>query len=152
MVNSPDWKRTSPIAVLFFLVHAISKLSINALPAIAVGFAAFASATGGRKTLIVSGIMGFAGLAIVASVLSWLRFRYCIDGDRVLVRSGILQREELSVKFDRIQNVNIREPLYMRPFGLALLNIDTAGSGEKEIILGGIPKPLALDQIGRAHV
>ena len=85
MVTSTDWKRTSPIAVLFFLVNAISKLSINALPAIAVGFAAFASATGGRKTLIVTGLMVFAGLAIVASVLSWLRFRYRIDGERMQV-------------------------------------------------------------------
>lgn len=32
----------------------------------------------------------------------------------------------------------------MRPFGLALLSIDTAGSGQKEIVLGGIRKNVAL--------
>jgi putative membrane protein len=32
----------------------------------------------------------------------------------------------------------------MRPFGLALLSIDTAGSGKKEIVLGGIRKSVAL--------
>ena len=34
---------------------------------------------------------------------------------------------ELEVEIDRIQNIHIREPFYMRPLGLAVLAIDTAG-------------------------
>ncbi|MGK2927530.1 MAG: PH domain-containing protein [Lysobacterales bacterium] len=138
-----NWERTSPVAVVFFLFNSARQIGVNALAAVAVVFAAFASASNGRKVLILSGLLAFAGIAVLSSVLQWLRFRFCITHDRVLVRSGVFNREELSVEFGRIQNVNIREPFYMRPFGLALLSIDTAGSRKKEIILGGIPKALA---------
>lgn len=139
-----EWHRTSPVAVVFFLFRAARQLATNGLPAVAVIVAAFASGGAGRKALIASGLLFFVLISIISSALSWLRFRFCITGDRVLVRSGVLHREELSVEFGRIQNVNIREPFYMRPFSLAVLGIDTAGSSQKEIVLGGIKKDLAI--------
>jgi putative membrane protein len=93
---------------------------------------------------MVSGLLIFLLIGIVFSVLSWLRFRFRIVSDRVLVRSGVFHREELSIEFGRVQNVSIREPFYMRPFGLAVLGIDTAGSTQKEIVLGGIKMDLAI--------
>ena len=93
----------------------------------------------GLTALGVASLIGFS--------LRWLRFRFCIVDDKVLVRSGVFHREEISVEFGRIQNISIREPFYMRPFGLALLSIDTAGSGQKEIVLGGIKKSTAIAEI-----
>ena len=95
--------------------------------------------------MMISALVAIVVFGVVAAVLNWLRFRFRVSGDQVLVRSGVFKREELSVEFDRIQNVSIREPFYMRPFGLALLSIDTAGSGKKETTLSGIPKKLASD-------
>jgi len=140
-----QWHRTSPIGVVFFLFNAARQFIVNGIPAIVVITAAYASGGPGRKTLMLSGLMVFVAFSVFWSFLSWLRFRFCISEDRVLVRSGVLQREELSVDFDRIQNINIREPFYMRPFGLAVLGIDTAGSSKKEILLAGIPKDLAVE-------
>jgi putative membrane protein len=144
--GAPDlqWHRTSPIAVVFFLFNAARQLATNGLPAIVVVTAAFASGGAARKALMATGLLAFILFSVFWSILSWLRFRFCISDDRVLVRSGVLQREELSVEFNRIQNINIREPFYMRPFGLAVLGIDTAGSSQKEILLGGIKKDLAV--------
>lgn len=140
-----NWKRTSPVAVVFFLFNAVRQLGVNALPAMAIVIATYSSASNGRQALIMSGLLALVVIGTLSSVLHWLRFRFCVTHNRVLVRSGLFKREELSVEFGRIQNVNIREPFYMRPFGLALLSIDTAGSGKKEIILSGIPKKLASD-------
>lgn len=143
-VNSqPDWQRTSPVAVVFFIFNSVRQFITNGLPAVAVVVATFASGSPGRRAWMLGGLMIVAVLGTIGSVLHWLRFRFCVVDDRVLVRSGVLHREELSVEFGRIQNISIREPFYMRPFGLALLSIDTAGSGQKEIILGGISKELA---------
>lgn len=138
------WQRTSPIAAVFFLFHAARGLVSNGLPAVAVIVAAYASGGTGRKTIILSGLLILLVISVISSVLQWMRFRFCIIDDRILLRSGVLHQEELSVAFDRMQNISIREPFYMRPFGLAVLAIDTAGSGQKEIILGGIPKDLAM--------
>jgi len=142
--SKPNWQRTSPVAVLFFLFNAARQLGVNGLPAVAVIVAAFASGGETRKAWMLAGLLLAAVISVVGSTLAWLRFRFCIVNDRVLVRSGVFHREELSVEFGRIQNISIREPVYMRPFGLALLSIDTAGSGQKEIILGGIKKKTAI--------
>jgi putative membrane protein len=156
----PDWQRTSPVAVVFFLFSAMRQFVTNGLPAVALIVAAYASGDNARQSWMLTGLLLAGLIGIVASILSWLRFRFCIVDDRVLVRSGVLHREEFSVEFGRVQNISIREPVYMRPFGLALLSIDTAGSGQKEIVLGGIKKDTAIqlretilskkDQIGIA--
>lgn len=138
-----SWQRTSPVAVVFFIFNSARQFITNGLPAIAVVVATYASGSAGTRAWMLIGLMIVAVLGTLGSVLRWLRFRYCVVDDRVLVRSGVLHREELSVEFGRIQNISIREPFYMRPFGLALLSIDTAGSGQKEIILGGISKEIA---------
>lgn len=140
-----EWHRTSPVGAVFFLFNTVRQLALNALPAIVVVAAAYASGGADRKALMAFGLLALAVLGFAGSVLHWLRFRFAVTEDRVLVRSGVLHREELSVEFGRIQNINIREPVYMRPFGLAVVGIDTAGSSQKEILLGGIRKGLAVE-------
>ena len=61
----------------------------------------------------------------------------------ILLRQGVLQHERVTIEFKRVQNVSIHEPFFMRPLGLAVLSIDTAGSQSKEITIGGIRKQLA---------
>jgi putative membrane protein len=139
-----NWQRTSPVAVLFMLLKGARQLVGNGLPAVAVVVAAYVSGGATRRSWVLTGFLIVGLISIVGSILGWLRFRFCIVDDRVLVRSGVLHREELSVEFGRIQNISIREPVYMRPFGLAVLSIDTAGSGQKEIVLGGIKKDTAI--------
>ena len=88
-----QWHRTSPIAVVFFLFHTARQVIVNSLPAVVIVGAAFASGGSGRKTLMLSGAALLLGLGAVGSVLSWLRFRFCLTGDRVLVKSGVFHRE-----------------------------------------------------------
>lgn len=139
-----NWQRTSPVAVVFFLLNGARQFVTSGLPAVAFVVATYASGGATRRSWMLTGLLLFVLISIVGSLITWLRFRYCIVDDRVLVRSGVLHREELSVEFGRIQNISISEPFYMRPIGLALLSIDTAGSGQKEIVLGGIKKATAI--------
>lgn len=138
------WSRTSPVAVVFFLFKAGKQFLNHGLPAMAVIVATYASASSFQKSTFLAGLAVVLLVGIVGAVLSWLRFRYRIVDERVLVRSGVFHRDELSVEFNRVQNIGIREPFYTRPFGLALFSIDTAGSGDKEIVLGGIDKSAAI--------
>jgi len=113
-----DWQRTSPMAVVFFISRSVRQFFGQALPSMAV-LIGMVAATDLRFSTLVSGAIVLSIIGVIASILSYLRFRFCITD-------------------------NIKEPLYMRPFGLVLLSIDTAGSKSKEITLGGIKKPLAL--------
>ena len=139
-----DWQRTSPVAAVFFLLKSARQFLINGLPAVAIAVATYAKSSVTIKSWMMTGLLVLALLAAISAISKWIRFRFCIVDDKVLVKSGVFQHEELTVEFGRIQNVSIREPIYMRPFGLALLSIDTAGSGQKEIVLGGIRKSVAL--------
>lgn len=142
--EEPTWRRTSPVAVIFFVFSAARQFLVNGLPIIALGVGAAASRDGMTMTLIKTGLTLLITIGVIGAIARWVRFRFCIVDDKVLVRSGVLHHEELTVEFDRVQNVAIREPVYMRPFGLALLSIDTAGSGQKEIALAGISKKIAI--------
>jgi len=112
-LSDMKWQRTSPIAVVFFLFHAARKLVSNGLPAIAVAGAAYASGGPGTKTLMLTGLLIFLAFSVISSILHWLRFRFCIVDDRVLVRRGVFHQEELSVEFGRIQNFSIRCFLFL---------------------------------------
>ncbi len=138
-VNGESWRRISPLAVIDFVVTAIRQGLVQLLPALAVAFASAASSERFEVAWVLAGLAALLLLGLVWSVLSWMRFGYRLQAARIVVRKGVLLRQALNVEFDRIQNVSVNEPFYFRPFGLAALGIDTAGSSGKEIRLPGLP-------------
>ncbi len=128
--------------MVFYIMRFARQFATTLLPATA-GLAILAANRDIQLAWILSGILILVVLGAIGSLLSYLRFWFCVSDDQVLVRSGVVHREELSIEFNRVQNITMREPFYMRPFGLATLSIDTAGSGQKDVILGGIAKPVA---------
>ncbi|MDJ0652687.1 MAG: PH domain-containing protein [Xanthomonadales bacterium] len=133
------WRRTSPVAVVFYVLKFARHMVTDGLPAVAPAVAVFATADGWMKTAGIGALSALALIGAVGAILSYLRFRFRFEGQQLLVRRGVIKREQLNVDFDRIQDVAIDEPFYARPFGLAMLKLDTAGSAGKEITLPGIP-------------
>lgn len=144
-LESEAWQRLSPIAVVFYVVRSARFLVTDGLPALAPLVAVWATAEGTTRTL---GLIGM-GLLVTAgtawATVSYLRFRFRLTGEQVLIRRGVLQREQLNVDYDRVQDVSIDSPFYARPFGMAVLKLDTAGSAKQEIALAGIPLAQARD-------
>ena len=144
MADPTAWNRISPLSALFFVFRLLKNVGPQAAPGLLVLFAALFGSAGAGRAVLPFALTAGAIMLVAFGTLSWLRFRYQIADERVLVRQGVLQREELDIDFDRIQNITIREPFYMRPLGLAVLAIDTAGSSGKEVELAGIHRGLAL--------
>jgi putative membrane protein len=138
-----DWHRISPVSLVFYLFRFVRQFVVQGLPGLVVLFASAASSDKVRLSWAVAAVILVLIFLAVIALLSYLRFRYRICSDRVVVRRGILHREELNIDFDRVQNINIKELFYMRPFGLSVMGIDTAGSQGKEIDIAGIPVALA---------
>jgi putative membrane protein len=132
------WRRVSPVAVVDMLFNMVRQGVLQALPALVVVFASAASSDRVELSWALRGAMFLVLFGIFWSVLSYLRFGYRIHGERIDVRKGVLHRETLNVEFDRIQNVSVLEPFYLRPFRKAVVGIDTAGSSGKEIRLPGL--------------
>lgn len=142
-LHSDKWQRISPASVIYFAFKFITSLVRNGLQAVAPVAAVLATAGEQRWFALGALAAGAAVLLLIGSVLSYLNFKFRIDKEAFLIRSGVLTRKRLTLGFDRIQNVAFREPLYFRPFGLVILTLESAGSTAEEVNLAGIPRPLA---------
>ncbi|WP_101652318.1 PH domain-containing protein [Brevibacterium ihuae] len=76
---------------------------------------------------IVGGILGFIALVAVLNWLIWRRTGFHIDDDSIYLRQGLLNRQHRSARLDRVQAIDINQPLVPRLFGLAALRFDVAG-------------------------
>lgn len=82
------------------------------------------------------------GLAVVAAVafgyaaLAWRMTAYAVDDDVVHLRKGVVFRQQRHARLDRLQAVDIRQPLLARLFGLAELTLEVAGGSGSGVAIG----------------
>ena len=85
-------------------------------------------------------IYGAAFVALIAiGVLAWFQFKnffFQVVDDKFIIHQGVFKKEELSVPFERIQSVHIKQNIIQQILNVVALEIDTAGSVKKEV---GIP-------------
>ncbi len=77
-------------------------------------------------------IAAAAGISILVGVVRWLRFRWRVDGQAIVIESGLLQRQRRVIPFDRIQAVESVRKLRHRVFGVVELRIETVGGASTE--------------------
>ncbi|HRQ65732.1 MAG TPA: PH domain-containing protein, partial [Xanthomonadaceae bacterium] len=73
-----------------------------------------------------------APLLVVASVVYALTFRYWLEGDALVLRSGLLMRQRRVLQLRRIQNIGRRQNLLHRVFGVTELQVESAGGVTSE--------------------
>ncbi|WP_245528936.1 PH domain-containing protein [Beutenbergia cavernae] len=74
-------------------------------------------------------------IGLVYSWLAWRRLTFRITAEAVVMHSGVLFRRERDVRLDRVQAVDVTQPLLGRIFGFAALKIESAGGAESNITL-----------------
>lgn len=122
--GEPNWQRLHP-ATLALAVVKLGPRSLQFLPAVAaLGFT-------GNWLWIVPAIGAFLLFSLVAAWLQWLRFRFLVGDDEVVIESGVLSRQHRTIPFDRIQDVSIEQGLVSRALGIAKVGFET-GAGGKE--------------------
>ena len=99
------------------------------------GFAVSES-LGWREFGLGAGLVLLGGLLI--AMIYHRRFRYRVDGDSVRVRKGLFEQQEIKVRFERVQNVGFSQPIYLKPFGLVRVTLETPGAAQTEVSLPGI--------------
>ncbi|GGY80399.1 hypothetical protein GCM10011613_26780 [Cellvibrio zantedeschiae] len=139
-INKAEWHRVSPIAVFYFLIQNIQH-ALNFWPML-VGALANQNA---RVWLFGVGIPVLALLVLSFAFLSYWFFRYQFDADKIQIRSGIFKKRRLTLNFERVQEANLEQAIYFRPFELWTLRLESAGSSKEEIALPGIREALATE-------
>jgi len=70
-------------------------------------------------------------LALVYFGASWYACTYRFEEGHLILSTGILFKKERSVKRERVQSVNTSADVLQRLFGVATLEVKTAGTGEE---------------------
>ena len=86
--------------------------------------------------LIVLGVIvvgSLIGLGI--STLAWSRTKYGLSDESVFLHSGILFRQQRHVRLDRMQTVDVTQPLLARIAGFSALKIESAGGAGSNLTL-----------------
>ena len=130
--DNPAGERLHPISLLF------------GLGAVAWGLLAVALVSGVNSCILVLFLP-----SVVGSVARYLSFRYWLGEDEMVIREGILRRNERHIPYARIQNIDLIQNLLHRFFKVAVVRIETASGGTPEAVISVLTLPVIEDMRSR---
>jgi putative membrane protein len=141
-IAAPD-RRLHPLSWLFVLVQQLKQFLLPLLILLLFG-------RGDRNELW--GLVAVCVLALV-SIWQYYTYRYRIEADSLVVRSGLLERSLRQIPFARIHNVALHQTLLHRLFGVAEVRLESAGGRrpEAEMRVLRLDQAHALEALVRRH-
>ncbi len=128
-----EWRQANWV---FVLIGALRYFRGMLLPLV---FVIFTQRRGdSRADFVWYGIAGLAGVvSIGASLIQWWFYRYRVSDRDIMLRSGIISKQERVIPFERIQSVNLEDAPLERIFKVVKVKVDTGagGGGDSEIEL-----------------
>lgn len=82
--------------------------------------------------LILGGLFLSWLFSIVSAIIKYYDFEVEVRDKELLITRGLFERTQLTIPFNRIQAVQIKEELMRQPLGYASLVIESAGYGEEQ--------------------
>ena len=138
----PSERRLHPATLLFDIVKHVRAFAV---PALFVWFGVSQS-TGGPNGVfgrVPSGweawLLVLLVPAIVASTLRYMTFRLRYDARELVIRSGLLFRNERHVPFAKIQNLDAVQNAFHRLLGVVEIHVQTGGGKDDEAQLSVLP-------------
>ncbi|MGN8247123.1 PH domain-containing protein [Cellulomonas soli] len=90
----------------------------------------------GRGWLVVAGGLAlFLLVGFAYSTVAWRMTRFAVTDEAVHLRTGVLFRQQRQARLDRLQAVDVVQPLLARLVGLSELKLEVAGGAESAVSL-----------------
>lgn len=93
---------------------------------------------GGETGPIIVLLIVVVLVGLIYGFFSWLLTKYWIDGAELRIETGVISRQSRRIRIDRLQGVDVVQPMVARILGLAELRFDVAG-GKAEGTLAFLP-------------
>ena len=91
---------------------------------------------GGRAWLVIAGVVVLVGLiGFGYSAIAWRMTRFAVTDEAVHLRSGVVFRQQRQARLDRLQAVDVVQPLLARIIGLSELRLEVAGGAGSAVSL-----------------
>lgn len=69
--------------------------------------------------------------AFLGTIIKFYGFQVEVRGEELVISRGLLERKQMTVPFNRIQAVQIKEGVLRQPLGYASLHLESAGYGDE---------------------
>jgi putative membrane protein len=149
----PSEVRLHPATLLFDLAQHIKRFAVPSL-LVVLGMSSSSGEPGGMFGRLPDGWEAWLLVlflpATVISIVRYLTFRLRYAEHELVIRSGLIFRNERHIPFSRIQNVDAVQNVFHRLFGVAEVRVETGGGEEEEARLSVLPLA-ALEEL-RARV
>lgn len=85
----------------------------------------------------------FLVFTIISAVIRFIYFRFYIEGDKLIIKSGWFKKVTKIIPLEKIQSVHIEQGPLHQLFNIVKLSIDTAGSQKAEATIDALHKSMA---------
>jgi putative membrane protein len=89
----------------------------------------------GRWRYVVAAVLAIAAVGFVYATIAWRVTKFVVDDEAVHLHTGVLFRQQRQARLDRLQAVDIVQPLLARLTGLAELRLEVAGGAGSAVSL-----------------
>ena len=119
-----QFRRLHPLSLVYGLFRNLPYIGITLY---------FALVQRQTEELIYTLIFILIGMIVIPGyILRWYYFTFMISEKEIIIKSGILARKQRNIPIERIQNVNVKQDVLQRLFGIAKVQIETAGDVSSE--------------------
>jgi putative membrane protein len=134
MKTTSSERRLHPLSIVFEIATRLPRLVV---PLIVLFVASRPLREAGLPLYLW--VAGVAAVALVLSVVRYLRFTYRYGTAELVIRSGLLTRNERIIPYVRIQNLDAAQNPLHRLFDVAVVHVQTGGGAEPEASLRVLP-------------
>ncbi|NQV94591.1 MAG: PH domain-containing protein [Sphingomonadales bacterium] len=123
--NSAPFQRLHPLSIV---LKSMGTLGQNVFAILILHFSLF------DQNIVYSMLAALTLITLVFGVttLIWSRFTYQVTTREIRIKSGLLNRNNRSISFDRIQDVSLEQKLVSRLLGLATVALETGSGGGED--------------------
>ncbi len=137
----PSEERLHPVSILFSFGRSLKAFALPGL----VGLVIAARRPGPN---VDAWMMLFLIPAAVAAIVRYWSFRLRYEGTELVIRSGLIFRNERHIPYARIQNLDAVQNVFHRLLGVIEVRVETGAGSEPEATISVLPAA-ALDEMRR---
>jgi putative membrane protein len=127
--------RQSHIAIITILGKTIMIVARQILPLLAV---VLIGGTKNKVDLLFYIVIAVAGLTMLHSIINFFRTYFYIENDELVLESGILTKNRVSIPFNKIQSIDSEQSIIHRILNVTKFKVDTAGGAKTEFELSAL--------------
>ncbi len=92
-------------------------------------------------TLVIVAVLVVFVLVLIVGFISRLRTTYTISNQRLTIDCGLLSRNLLEARLERVQNVNYTQSMLERLLRIGTVDFDTAAGSDYDFKFSGVANP-----------